>query len=285
MIQKAIRVIGALPSGIRRTLAGVLAIGVCVIPNQTARMTRTNLRLAFPHLGWLRRQLLACHSIYELAQKSFDIAATWVRPPGELARWVQSSEGLDVFLALPADQPKLVLLPHLGNWELFGMWLSAYQPYTAMFRPLREQSLTDLVRDARMRGGNHLVPTDAGGLRQLMSALRSGGAVIVLPDQSPHAGQGIYVPFFGLETLTPTLIARLIQKTHASVFMACAVRQGGAYHAVIERVESLEGVPNTVEISRRMNQAIEALVRRYPAQYQWEYRRFRNAPDGTLRYP
>ena len=34
-----------------------------------------------------------------------------------------------------------------------------------------------------------------------------------------------------------------------------------------------------------MNREIEALVRMYPAQYQWEYRRFRNAPDGSLRYP
>jgi KDO2-lipid IV(A) lauroyltransferase len=34
-----------------------------------------------------------------------------------------------------------------------------------------------------------------------------------------------------------------------------------------------------------MNREIEALVREYPEQYQWEYRRFRNAPDGSLRYP
>ena len=33
-----------------------------------------------------------------------------------------------------------------------------------------------------------------------------------------------------------------------------------------------------------MNQEIETMVRADPAQYQWEYRRFRNAPDGTLRY-
>lgn len=285
MIQSVVRLVGSLPTPIRRALGVCVSLGVLVVPNQAARVTRRNIRMAFPERSLWSRFFLAAASLHELVQKSFDIAATWVRSPQEVSTWVRASEGLPEFLETPSSTPKLILLPHLGNWELFGMWLSQYQPYTALFRPLREEGLTALVREARARGGNRLVPTDAVGLRQLMSALRDGSSVIVLPDQTPHSGQGVYVPFFGIDTLTPTLIARLIQKTKPQVFLATAIREGSGYRAIIERVEALETVPNTVEICRRMNAAIEAIVRRYPSQYQWEYRRFRNAPDGTLRYP
>lgn len=285
MIQTAMRLLGALPTPIRRVLGVCVCLVVLVVPNQATRVTLTNIRMAFPERSFWRRFYLAIASVHELVQKSFDIVATWIRSPREVSTWVHASDGLPEFLETPSSTPKLILLPHLGNWELFGMWLSQYQPYTALFRPLRVEGLTELVREARARGGNTLVPTDAVGLRQLMSALRDGSPVIVLPDQTPHSGQGVYVPFFGVETLTPTLIARLIQKTKPHVFIATAVREGNHYRAIIERVDALEAVPNTVELCRRMNAAIEALVRRFPSQYQWEYRRFRNAPDGTLRYP
>jgi KDO2-lipid IV(A) lauroyltransferase len=285
MIRKAVCIIGGLPTPVRRATAFLLGLGLIVFPNQAARVTRQNIRMAFPERRAWSRYCLANASLIELVQKSFDIAATWVRSPEHLVGWVKASDGLTEFLQTPAATPKLILLPHLGNWELFGMWLSQYQPYTALFRPLRADALTTLVRNARGRGGNELVPTDSAGLRQLMTALRSGASVIVLPDQTPHAGQGVYVPFFGIQTLTPTLIARLIQKTKPHVFIAAAIRDGSGYQAIIERVEILDSVPNTVEICRRMNLVIETLVRRYPTQYQWEYRRFRNAPDGSLRYP
>ncbi|MDP5328150.1 MAG: hypothetical protein NWS81_00510 [Litorivicinaceae bacterium] len=285
MIQKAVSIIGRLPTPVRRATALIIGLGLILIPNQAARITRRNIQMAFPERRAWSRFWLINASLIELVQKSFDIAATWVRSPEQIVDWVQASEGLTEFLQTPATTPKLILLPHLGNWELFGMWLSQYQSYTALFRPLRADALTALVRTARGRGGNELVSTDSAGLRQLMSALRLGATVIVLPDQTPHAGQGVYVPFFGIQTLTPTLIARLIQKTKPHVFIAAAVREGSSYKAMIERVEILDSVPNTVEICRRMNLIIESLVRRYPTQYQWEYRRFRNAPDGSLRYP
>ena len=107
---------------------------------------------------------------------------------------------------------------------------------------------------------------------------------IVLPDQAPKEGDGQYVPFFGHEVLTPVLPYRLAVATGAAVFIGAALKKEDGYEVVLKQLPSPADHEQNAWL-KLMNLEIEVLVRDNPAQYQWEYRRFRNAPDGTLRYP
>jgi len=49
--------------------------------------------------------------------------------------------------------------------------------------------------------------------------------------------------------------------------------------------EPLPGLVASVEEAmalKSLNDALEGLIRRFPAQYQWEYKRFKKQPDGLL---
>jgi KDO2-lipid IV(A) lauroyltransferase len=245
-------------------------------------MTQTNIELAFPHLSPKAKQELTHASLRELAWKSFELLSTWHRPLEKVRADVQRVDCPDELLA-PVRKPTLILLPHLGNWELFGAWLSSIRPYTALFRPLRAPMFTDVVKTARERGGNTLVPTTPTGIKTLLRDLKAGKQVIVLPDQSPTDG-GVFAPFFKIETATTTLPYRLASATGAQVILGTAVWDAGAYRIVMRTLPSADQLEQSDWLSH-MNAEIEKLVSIYPAQYQWEYRRFRKAPDGSLRYP
>jgi len=273
--------IGRLPKPIRRGLGAIAGRLLVWLPNQSKRVTTANLRRAYPSLSECKLRAITRASLIELGHKFFTLLATWKTPAPDVQKWVTSSEGDATFHEAVRQGPTLILLPHLGNWELFGLWLSQPRPYTAMFRPMRLPAMSDIVRLARERGGNRLVPATPTGVKSILRDLKTGSTAIILPDQTPKQGMGEFLPFFGLETLTATLPFRLAQATRARVFVAGAVRDTQGYHVFFE--ELVAPTQSQTEWLTAMNAVIEAWVRRFPDQYQWEYNRFHQAPDGTHR--
>lgn len=282
LIQWFVRFLGRSPTGIRRLLGTILGFVLRLLPTKTRAMTDTNIRLALPHLSRQVQHKLVGASLQELGWKSFELLSTWHRPLKHIRADVQVVDCPDGLLGTQ-DTPTLILLPHLGNWELFGAWVSSIRPYTALFRPLRAPMFTDIVKTARERDGNTLVPTTPAGIKTLLRDLKAGKQAIVLPDQSP-TDQGVFTPFFGIQTATATLPYRLALATNAQVVLGAAVWDAGGYHIIVRPLPRADQMDQHTWLSR-MNSEIEQLVLSYPEQYQWEYRRFRKAPDGSLRYP
>jgi KDO2-lipid IV(A) lauroyltransferase len=175
----------------------------------------------------------------------------------------------------------IVLSPHLGAWELAGLYLSAQGPTTTLYKPQPE--LDWLIREARGRGGAKLVPTDPQGIRGLIRALRRGEYVGILPDQEPKAHRGsVFAPFFGVPAFTMLLINRLARKTGARVIFLFAERLPRAQGFHIHCLPAPAGIDSEDDLTgaTALNQGIEAAVNTCPEQYVWAYKRFRKRPQG-----
>ena len=249
--------------------------------SRAQRITQTNLALAFPEMELKDRLELERQSLKDLGEKAARLARVWVlgadnpdglADPASLSAWDQ---------AIDAGQGVLLLVPHLGNWELLGGWVASHGTLNAMYRPARLEGVDALVREGRVAQGYQMHPTNVKGVAGLLKSLKKGEIVAVLPDQEPDLEGGIFAPFFGQSALTMTLAHKLAQKQPAAkVFIAAAVRRSARdYQVVIDPVPEF-GQLDTPEGVAVMNGAIEALVRRYPEQYQWEYKRFQTQPEG-----
>jgi KDO2-lipid IV(A) lauroyltransferase len=116
-------------------------------------------------------------------------------------------------------------------------------------------------------------------VRELMAALKRGEAAGFLPDQVPGKGEGEGTEFFGRPAYTMTLAAKLVERREIESFMAYARRlpRGAGYVIVVRRLpQKLPGETAT----RRLNRAIESLVRECPGQYPWAYNRYKR-PSGA----
>ncbi len=124
-----------------------------------------------------------------------------------------------------------------------------------------------------------MVPTTARGIVQVFKRLQRGEVVAVLPDQVPESG--VFASFFGQAALTDRLAHRLVQKTDASVVMMGLLRNDdGLFDLHLVPIDGLNN-PNEDEALSDLNLAIQQLVQRAPAQYQWEYKRFKRQPGGA----
>jgi KDO2-lipid IV(A) lauroyltransferase len=123
------------------------------------------------------------------------------------------------------------------------------------------------------------VPADVTGVREVFSALKRGEAVGFLPDQVPGEGEGEWADFFGRPAYTMTLAAKLAERPGVRCFLAFGRRlpRGTGYEIVLRPLpEKLPGESAT----RRMNRALEELIRECPGQYLWSYNRYKT-PRGA----
>ena len=155
-----------------------------------------------------------------------------------------------------------------------------------MYQPPKIAAVDRLLKETRSRSGVSLAPTNRRGVAQLLKALQQGELVGILPDQVPGPEGGVYGEFFGHTAFTMTLVSKLLQRTDARVFCGFAKRLewGRGFELVMEEANAAIYAQSLDESVQALNHSVESLVEKAVSQYQWEYKRFRNMPDGVDLY-
>jgi KDO2-lipid IV(A) lauroyltransferase len=248
------------------------------------QVTRTNIRLCFPKQSNAAQQALVKQSLIETGKTFFELGALWLWPINrvlELVREVSDEDCLQQ--AIQQGKGVVLLTPHLGAWELAGLYASSRCTLTALYRPPKLTGLHDLIHTARERAGGRFVQTDKVGIRALYQALRRKQVVGILPDQVPsETGSGIFAPFFDIPAYTMVLVSRLARKTGAPVIFTYAERlpHGQGFHLHFLPAPAEIAADNLEIAVAALNQGIEQCVQNCPAQYQWSYKRFKRRPEG-----
>jgi len=277
----ALRLLARLPLLLVRYLGLFFGWLMLTIPNKQRRNALINIRLCYPDLDEDEALAFRRRSLFEYGKTYSEVAYLWMRPAEEVLSLVRGVAGSEL-LRRDDGQGVIVLSPHLGAWELAGLYLSTLGPTTTLYKPQPE--LDWLIREVRGRRGAELVPTDPQGIRKLMQALRRGEYVGILPDQEPKAHRGsVFAPFFGVPAFTMLLINRLARKTGARAIFMFAERLSGAAGYLIHCQPAPEWIDsdNDVAGATALNMGVERAVNKCPEQYVWAYKRFRKRPRGT----
>jgi len=227
----------------------------------------------------IRRQAIAAAG-YALAE----VPALWLRPHAEVAGLVREVTGWNlVESARAAGQGIVFLTPHHGCFEISAQYGEFHFPMTIMYRPPKHDWLEPFVRQGRARPGVRLATADRAGVRDLLAALKRREAIGILPDQVPGEGEGEWVEFFGKPAYTMTLAPRLTDRENTVCLIAFARRlpRGRGYALSIRTLT--DQLPGETP-ARRLNRALEELIRECPGQYLWGYNRYKR-PAGASPAP
>jgi KDO2-lipid IV(A) lauroyltransferase len=273
-----------LPRTWLRPLAACIAFFAWRLAPGVRSIVDVNLRIAFPDLEDSERRTLGRAVLTGTALSFLELGPAWYgHPYGELAR-IREVRGLDhLRRGLARGRGVLVLAPHLGSWELLNHYTACHARLTALYLPPRLAAVEEAMVRGRERLGSRLVPTSGQGLKALYRALDRGELVGILPDQVPSLRGGVHVPFFGRPALTMTLVHRLLRRSDPAVLIGCVLRNGatGTVDVCYRPVSRAVHDPDPAVALGAMNDAVEALVREAPEQYQWAYQRWKNPPPGV----
>lgn len=284
LIAGLLRIAGLLPLKLAQAIGRFVGLLAWRLNGRSRKTTDVNLRICLPELSTEEQQRLSKESMAHTGMTAMEIPLMWEWPVDKCFNLIKETRGLElVDQALASGKGLILLAPHLGNWELTGLFFSSRYKMAALYSPPHIKEFEDYMIRVRGRLGSELVRGDRKGLLRLMGILKEGGVAGILPDQSPRGKTNAYAPFFGMEVRTMTLVNRLIQKTGANVLVTFAERlpDGNGFRLIVEEAVPGNGDSDPVVAATALNQSVEKVIRMAPAQYQWEYKRLRHRPPGN----
>jgi KDO2-lipid IV(A) lauroyltransferase len=200
--------------------------------------------------------------------------AIWACNQKRALAWVKEVKGAEhLEYALQRGKGIIFLTPHMGCFEITSIYYGAFHPITVLYRPPRKKSMDALMVDGRSKGFVKLAQTNKSGVKAILQALSQGEAVGILPDQVASKGEGEWAPIFGRPAYTMVLASKLAEKTDATVIMAFGERlpKGKGFVIHLSRLAS-----GAIATPAKLNQSLEAQIRKCPLQYIWNYDRHKD---------
>jgi len=176
--------------------------------------------------------------------------------------------------ALARGRGALLVLGHVGNWDLAGAVVTGRgYPTVALVDTFTPPRLDRLIHATRNHAGMSLIPVERGsGLRQVLQAVRPNQVVCFVFDRPQREG-GVEVEFFGAPAWLPSGPARFALRSGAAVLPGHLMRRPGdlTYLGTVEPPVSFTPTGDEEADVRALTQAIvrrlEELLRRYPDQW------------------
>ncbi len=184
-----------------------------------------------------------------------------------------SVEGFEpLAAALDEKRGAIIALPHLGSWEIGGLWLTLKgYPMTTVAEALQPPELFEWFKSQREAMGLRVLAPGNDSGSALLKTLRAGRLVGLVCDRD-LAGNGVDVTFFGERTTLPAGPALLALRSGAPLFPTAVYQHpGGRYHGVIRPALPIERTgklrADVQSLTEALAGELELLIEAAPSQW------------------
>ncbi len=280
-----VRFFAWMPLWLAHLIGTVLGWLAARMPTRERATAMTNIALCFREqdAAWQRR--LLCAHYLETGKGFAETCGIWTKPGDVYLAKVRRVVGGELLDAARASGDGLLLLvPHLGNWEMAANWCTSRFPLTGLYRPGKYTEIDAIMLKAREQYQGTAVPTDASGVRTMVKTLASGGTLFILPDHEPDHTGGEFAPLFGIPALTGVLAPKLIngrRPVRPLMLYAKRLPRAQGWELIFREPDPALRSDDPATALAALNRSVEALIRECPEQYQWTYKRFKRRPTGA----
>ncbi|MDN3031053.1 lipid A biosynthesis lauroyl acyltransferase [Candidatus Tisiphia endosymbiont of Sialis lutaria] len=199
----------------------------------------------------------------------------------ELSRRIEISGLENIIEFQKSQQPFLFFTGHFANWD-FALKISNkfYHKFAIIYRKLNNPYVDKLINDTRISNDIKLIPKGTQGVRELISAIKSGYAIGMLVDQKMN--NGIEVPFLGQPAMTAQAIAKIALQFSYPIIPLQVVRtnSNNSYfkiiiHPPIKLQKTNNNQTDCYNIMVTINQILGNWVKENPGQWFWFHNRWK----------
>ncbi|MCC6932681.1 MAG: hypothetical protein IT292_05450 [Deltaproteobacteria bacterium] len=249
-----------------------------------------NLELVFPEKDRAEREDIYRRSLRVLADNLVGYAKIPDLKKDLALQIFDYSDAITTFNKLRAEYPDVGLLictAHYGNFELLVQTEALVNRPTAILaRGFSFPRLNRWWNKRREHFGNQVFDRK-GAYKQIERRLHEGQDVAILFDQNVKINHAVFVDLFGIRTATTKSVAIAAMRTKAPlVFTVSCVTFENRYKVFVEQVfyddlANLDKEEQIVQITQRLNDILERLIRQHPDNWFWIHRRFKTREGGA----
>ncbi|HUF03508.1 MAG TPA: lysophospholipid acyltransferase family protein [Aridibacter sp.] len=246
-----------------------------------------NLEIAMPELTEDRRREIIAGTYGSLGRQLGFVAHFPMFKPEDIRDLVEvvgKNENFDP--AFEEGRGVLFFTGHFGSWEVFSLLPAAFgYEMNILVRRIDNPLVEGLIDSLRTRFGTVTLGKRQSG-RRLYRILEKGGLLGILADLNAQHRDGVFVDFFGVPASTTKSMAKIALKTRTVVLPAFAVweKDKRRYVVYLEPPIDYEVTDDREkdiqELTRKITEAVERFVRKYPEQWLWIHKRWNTRPKG-----
>ncbi len=273
------RVLALLPLAWVRGLGWLLGWVLYAVVGSRRRVVRVNLDQCFPQWSARERADLVPRVFIRFAQAWLDRGWLWHAQPDVVRRRLNLTGALSEF---EGDTPIVIFAPHFVGMD--AGWTAVTQQLARHFTGIYTDQ-TDKVVNAWMLQGRQRFETArpfgrADGVKAIVSSLRGGSPLYLLPDMNFGPEESIFVPFYGVPAATVPSLSRFARLGRAKVVPVVARLTPHGYDVTVlpawQDYPTSDVEADTALMNRRLQEYIDAM----PDQYYWVHKRFKTRPPG-----
>ena len=245
------------------------------------KVVYNNIDIAFPGTPLETKKQWMKKSIFVLARNFVDVA----RIPYLKDEWINKNVIFHGLENVPQNQGFFVLTLHLGGGDLSAAILSdKVAPLSLISKRFSSEFADEFWFSLRTQSKTEFI--DAHGKNnafEILKALRLKRGVVFVLDQFMGKPYGIETEFFGKKTGTAYGLALFAQKTKAPVVPVYTYwDENNKLHIGIDPAVKIDDVQTDDKleaqriITNRFNAALESIIKRWPAQWMWVHRRWKD---------
>ena len=262
-----------------RALGWLIGQVLYVLAAPRRRVALRNLELCFPQTPLSQRRAWARETFVVFCQTWLDRSWLWSAPREVVLSRVQLQGALH---ELEGDTPTIIFAPHFLGMDAGGLALPlrTERAFTSIFSTHPDPVVDDWFMRGRQRFGDVRMLNRADGVKPIISSLRKGGLLYLLPDMDFGAGESIFVPFYGMQAATVPSLPRFARLGRAKVVGMVTRMTPDGYVAEITPAWDHYPSDDVVQDTARMNRELQSYIDTMPGQYYWVHKRFKTRPEG-----
>ena len=269
-----------LPLPLLRGLGWLLGRLLFVLAAPRRKVALRNLALCFPEVPEAQRRAWARATFVVFCQTFLDRSWLWAGSEALVRRRVKLVGAVH---ELDGDTPTIVFAPHFYSMDAGGLALplNTAREFTSIFATNPDPALDAWFMGGRQRFGNVRMLNRADGVKPIISCLRKGGLLYLLPDMDYGPGDSVFVPFFAMpDAATIPSLSRFARLGRAKVVGVYSRMTPTGYVAEVSPAWSHFPTDDAEADTARMNRELQAVIDTMPEQYYWVHKRFKTRPEG-----
>ena len=187
---------------------------------------------------------------------------------------------------LNGPQPVVLFAPHFVGLD--AAWtaltcpnmLSSNRAFTTIYTDQSNRVVDAWIARGRARFAPNGLHPRAAGVQGILSTLKAGGALYLLPDMDFGPEGAVFVPLFGQSAATVTSLSRFARLGKAKVLTVTTKLTHSGYEVHIGEPWPDFPTADLQADTARMNVALEGLIADNFDQYWWLHKRFKTRPPG-----
>ena len=237
------------------------------------QVTKRNLSIAFPEMSYFDLECLSKESYKETLKSVYETFYAWSRSNKKIIYQTRRINNRFLFNNQNNQNGLILFALHNRSIDLMLSWIGSQRVHTSLYKKIKINSVNRYVKKIREIGGSKMVETGVGGVKTILSALENNQMTCMASDQVPADGLGTYSTFFDHECYSFSLAPRLAKKSMKEILMSYISYDENIGY-IMNFTKPHHKIYSSVGVDV-MNKEMEQVIKKMPAEYSWEYKKFR----------